>query len=66
MSWKLYSSNLAWKFLHPVKNCQAVFAPRGFLDELLSKFHIWIWEVLWSSYLSNPTGAFHTPDMTGP
>ena len=38
MSWKLNSSNLAWKVLYPVKNCPAVFAPRGFLDELLNKF----------------------------
>ena len=31
----MYSSNLAWKVSHPVKNFPAVFAPGGLLDELL-------------------------------
>ena len=34
----MLSSNLDWKVSHPVKNCPAVFAPRGLLDELLKKF----------------------------
>ena len=29
---------MAWKVSYPVKNCPAVFTPRGLLNELLNKF----------------------------
>ena len=42
---------------YPSKNCPAVFAPSGLLDELLNNFHTPVLDVLWYSYPGIPAAA---------